>query len=138
MPSVDASTHPSPEPTPPISPTSHSQTLPATTPNQELPSAHATHTPSSPPPIAAVPLTMVETATTPAPLDKGKGVVVIPSKDDEDAEDEQVFKRRRTTKVVTSHSSSNRGAESPREHPPSATSPPLQNGIKTQGMEEHK
>jgi len=73
-----------------------------------------------------VPLTMVETATTPAPLDKGKGVVVIPSEDDEDTEDGQVFKRRRTTKVVTSHSSSNHGAESPREHPPSATSPPLQ------------
>ena len=98
---ADASTRPAPEPTPPTYPTSHSQTLP-TTPNQDLPSLHATHTPSSPPPIAAVPLTMVETATIPTPLDKGKGVVVIPSKDDEDIEDGQVFKRRRTNKVVTS------------------------------------
>jgi len=123
---VDASTQPAPEPTPPTSPTSHSQTLPTTTPTQDLPSPHATHTPSSPPPIAVVPLTMVETATTPAPLDKGKGVVVIPFEDDEDTEDGQVFKRRRTNKVITSHSSSNHGAESLREHPPSATSPPHQ------------
>jgi len=69
---------------------------------------------------------VVETATTPAPLEKGKGVVVIPSEDDEDTEDGQVFKRRRTNKVVTSHYSSNHGAESLREHPPSATSPPDQ------------
>jgi len=69
---------------------------------------------------------MVETAPTLAPLDKGKGVVVIPSEDEEDTEDGQVFKRRRTTKVVTSHSSSNHGAESLREHPPSASSPPHQ------------
>ena len=61
---------------------------------------------------------MVETATTPAPLDKGKGVVVIPSEDDEDTKDGQVLKRRRTNKVVTSHSSSNHGAESRREHRP--------------------
>jgi len=69
---------------------------------------------------------MVETATTPAPLDKGKGVVVVPSEDDEDTEDGQVFKRRKTTKVVTSTSSSNHGAESLREHPPTATSTPHQ------------
>jgi len=69
---------------------------------------------------------MVGTATAPAPLDKGKGVVVVPSEDDEDTEDGQVFKRRRTNKVVTSHSSSSHGAESLREHPPSATSPPHQ------------
>ena len=73
-----------------------------------------------------MPIAMVETATAPAPLDKGKGVVMIPSEDDEDTEDGQVFKRRRTNKVVTSHSSSNHGAESLREHPPSATSSPHQ------------
>ena len=123
---ADASTQPAPEPTPPPSPTSHSQTLPTTTPNQDLPSLHVTHTPSSPPLIAVMPLTMVEIETTPVPLDKGKGVVVIPSEDDEDTEDGQVFKRRRTNKVVTSHSSSNHGVESLREHPPSATSPPHQ------------
>jgi len=98
---AEASTHPAPEPIPPTSPTSHSQILPTTAPNQSLPSPHATPNPSSPPPIAVVPFTVVETATTPAPLDKGKGVVVIPSEDDEDTEDGQVFKRRRTNKVVT-------------------------------------
>jgi len=77
------STHPASEPAPPISPTSLSQNLPNTTPHQNLPSPNATHPPTSPPPITAVPLTMVETATTPAPLDKGKGVVVVPSEDDE-------------------------------------------------------
>jgi len=69
---------------------------------------------------------MVETATTPAPLDKGKGVVVVPSEDDEDIEDGQVFKRRKTNKVVSSHSSSNLDVEPLREHPPSATSSPHQ------------
>jgi len=73
-----------------------------------------------------VPLALAETATTPAPLDKGKGVVVLPSNDEEDSAEGQVFKRRRTTKVVTSTSSSNHDAESLREHPPSATSPPQQ------------
>jgi len=122
---ADASTQPAPEPTPPTSPTSYSQNLPNIAPNQDLPSPNATHTPSSPPSIVIVPLTIVETATTPAPLDKGKGVVVVPSEDDEDTEDGQVFMRRRTTKVVTSTSSSNHGAESLRDHPPSATSPPI-------------
>jgi len=74
----------------------------------------------------AVPLALAETATTPTPLDKGKGVVVVPSEDEEDSADGQVFKRRRTTKVVTSTSSSNHGAESLREHHLSATSPPQQ------------
>jgi len=73
-----------------------------------------------------VPLALVETATTPAPLDKGKGVVVLPSDDEGDSAEGQVFKRRRTTKVFTSTSSSTHGAESLRENPPSATSPPQQ------------
>jgi len=67
---------------------------------------------------------MVGTATTPAPLDKGKGVVVVLFEDDEDTEDRQVFKRRRTNQVVASPSSSSHDAESLRKHPPSATSPP--------------
>ena len=50
----------------------------------------------------------------------------VPSEDDEDTEDEQVFKRRRTNKVVASPSSSIQDAESLRERPPSATSPPHQ------------
>jgi len=113
------STHPASEPSPPTSPTSLNQNLSHATPHQNLPSPNATHPPTSPPPIVAVPLTMVETATTLAPLDKGKGVVMVPSDDDEDSADGQVFKRRRTTKVVTSNSSSIHGAESLREHPPS-------------------
>jgi len=116
------STHPTSEPAP-TSPTSRPQNIPNTTPDQSLPSPNATHPPSSPPPIAEVPLTMAGTTTTPAPLDKGKGVVVVPSQDDEDNEDGQVFKRRRTNKVVASPSSSSHDAESLREHPPSATPP---------------
>jgi len=110
----------------PTSPTSRPQTLPTTTPNQPPSSPHAAANPNSPPPIEAMPLTMAGTATTPAPLDKGKGVVVVPSEDDEDTEDGQVFKRRRTNKVVASPSSSSHDAESLREHPPKATSPPHQ------------
>ena len=121
---VEDSTRPASELSPPTSPTSHSQHPSPTRPQQNPPSP--THTPSSPPAIATVPLALVETATTPTPLDKGKGVVVVPSEDDEDSAEGQVFKRRRTTKVVTSTSSSNHVAESLREHPPSATSPPQQ------------
>ena len=120
------STHPASESAPPTSPTSLSKNHSNTAPHQNLPSPNATHPPTFPPPIAVMPLTMVETATTPTPLDKGKGVVMVPSDDDEDSADGQVFKRRRTTKVVTSTSSSNHGAESLREHPPSATIPPQQ------------
>ena len=123
---VDASPHPATEPIPPTFPTSLSQTLPIAAPNQPSPLPHATPNPNSPPLIAVVPITMVETATTPAPIDKGKGVVVVPSDEDEDSVDGQVFKRTRTTKVVTSTSSSTHGAESLREHRPSATSPPHQ------------
>jgi len=67
------STHPGSESALPTSPTSRSQNLPNTTPDQNLPSPNATHPPTSPPPIAAVPLTVVETATTPAPWTKAKG-----------------------------------------------------------------
>jgi len=73
-----------------------------------------------------MPLALAETTTTPGPLDKGKGVVVLPSDNEEDSVGGQDIKRTRTTKVVTSTSSSNHGAESLREHPPSATSPPQQ------------
>ena len=117
------STHPISEPAP-TSPTSCPQNPSQTTPPQTLPSA--TLTPNSPPPIAAMPLALAETTTTLTPLDKGKGVVVVPSEDEEDTTEGQVFKKRRTTKVVTSISSSNHGVESLREHPPSTTSPPLQ------------
>jgi len=81
---------------------------------------------------------MAGTASTPAPLDKEKGVVVVPFEDDEDTEDGQVFKRRRTNKVVVSLSSSSHNAESLREHPPSATSPPHQlalgSGVESESM----
>ena len=112
---VGDSTRPASELAPPTSPASRSQHPSPTRLQQKPPSP--THTPSSPPPIAVVPLALVETATTPASLDKGKGVVVVPSEDDEDSADGHIFKRRRTTKVVTSTSSSNHGVESLREHP---------------------
>jgi len=117
------STHPTSEPAP-TSPTSRPQDPSHATPPQTLPSP--TRTPNSPPPIAVVPLALAETAATPALLDKGKGVVVLPSDDEGDSAEGQVFKRRRTTKVITSTSSSNHDAESLREHPLSATSPPQQ------------
>ena len=83
---------------------------------------------------------MAETPTEPAPLDKGKGVVVVPSEDEEDSAEGQLFKRRRTTRaapqVATSTTSSSHVAESLRENPPSATSPPqpmaLEGGTETE------
>jgi len=116
-------THPTSD-TAPTSLTSYPQNPPQAIPSQTLPSP--THTPHSPPSIAVVPLALAETTATPAPLDKGKGVVVLPSDDEKDSAEGQVFKRRRTAKVVTSTSSSNQGADSLREHPPSATSSPQQ------------
>lgn len=59
-----------------------------------------------------------------SPLDKGKGVVIVPSSDEEDTAEGPIFKRRRTTTVATSHSTSNKNAESLREHPPSAFTSP--------------
>jgi len=110
--------------TAPTSPTSCPQNPPQTTPPQTLPSP--TRTPNSPRPLAVVQLSLAEIVATPAPLDKGKKVVVLPSDDEEDSAEGQVFKRRRTTKVVTSTSSSNHGVDSLREHPQCATKPPQQ------------
>jgi len=67
----------------------------------------------------------VACTSTPAPLDKGKGVLVAPS-DDEDSGEGQVFKRRRTNKVISLRSASPQHGESLRDNPPSATSPPPQ------------
>jgi len=114
--------------TAPTSLTFRPQNPPPTTTPQTLPSP--IHPPNSPPPIAAMPLALAETTVVPAPLDKGKGVVVVPSEGEEESAEGQVFKRRRTTQAVpqavSSTSSSNHGADSLREHPPSATSPPQQ------------
>ena len=86
------------------------------------------HPPHPPSPIVAMPLALAEVAAVPAPLDKGKRVVVVPSDDEEDSARGQVFKRRRTTQAApqaaTSAISSSSRAESLREHPPSANSPP--------------
>ena len=110
----------------PTSPTLRPQSPPPTTTPQTLP--FLTQPPHSPPPIEAMLLALAASTAAPAPLDKGKGVVVVPSEDEEDFAEGQVFKRRRTTRaapqVATSTSSSSHGAESLREHPPSATSPP--------------
>ena len=79
--------------------------------------------PTSPTPIAAIPLATLRASPSPAPLEKNKGVVLIPSDEDEDFVDGPAFKRRRTNTVATSHSSSNRRLASLRDNPPSASSP---------------
>ena len=108
----------SPNPRPQHNPT------PSTPPAQLSPD----QPPNSPPPIAAIPLALVEAAAPSAPLDKGKRVVVVPSDDDEDSAEGQVFKQHRTTQrapqTATSATSSSHGADSLREDPPSASSPP--------------
>jgi len=125
--------------TAPTSPNSCPLHLPPTTASPpNLPSPN--HPPNSPAPIAAVPLALAEASAKPAPLDKGKQVVVVPSDDEEDSARGQVFKRRRITRaapqVATSTTSSSHGAESLRENPPSATSPPqpmaLEGGIEAE------
>jgi len=92
-----------------------------------------------------MPLALAEAAAPPAPLDKGKWVVVVPSDDDEeDSAEGQVFKRRRTThytpqpapQTSPSATSSSHGTESLREDPPSASSPPqsraLEGGVEAE------
>jgi len=87
-----------------------------------------------------MPLALTKAAAAPAFLDKGKRVVVVPSDDKEDSTGGQVFKRRRTTQAAphaaTSVVSSSFGADSLREHPPSANSPPqpsaLEGGTETE------
>jgi len=69
-------------------------------------------------------LVAVRTSPSPAPLVKGKGVVIVPLDVEEDSAEGPVFKRRRTTIVAASHSTSNANAESLREHSPSASTPP--------------
>jgi len=89
----------------------------------------------SPTPIAAIPLATLRASPSPAPLEKNKGVVLIPSNEDEDSVEGPVFKRRRTTAVATSHSSSDKRLASLRDNPPSASSPPrilaLEEGAET-------
>jgi len=66
---------------------------------------------------------MVGTASPTAPLDKGKGLVVVPSNEEEDTAEGLVFKRKRTTTMATSHSTSQKDAQAPRENLPSALTP---------------
>ncbi|XP_068476882.1 eisosome protein 1-like [Phaseolus vulgaris] len=109
---------------PPSSP--NPQPQPATTPTTPTTQASPHPLPSSPPPIVVVPLALVEVGASSAPLEKGKRVVEVVS-DDEDSTERQVFKRQRTQhapQMVTSATSSSHRAESLREDPPSATSPP--------------
>jgi len=85
-----------------------------------------------------MPLVLAEAGASSAPLDKGKGVVEVVS-DDEDSAEGQDFKRQRTQhapQTVTSATSASHGAESLREDPSSATSPPqpmdLEGGVETE------
>jgi len=120
-------------PTPALPQPNPQPTSPQTTQNP-LPS-HSTPLHTSPIPIAAIPLATVRTSPLPTPLSKNKGVVIVPSDEDEDSAEDPVFKRRRTTTVAVSHSSSEKNAESLRDHPPSASTPPnylaLEEGAET-------
>jgi len=89
-------------------------------------SPHTLQTPNSPPPITTVPLAVAHTST-PTPLDKGKGVLIVPS-NDEGSDEGQVFKRRRTNRVISSRYASPQRGGSLRDNPPSATSPTQQLG----------
>jgi len=75
----------------PTSPIPRPQSPPLTVTPQALPSP--THPANSPPPIAAMPLALAESTDAPAPLDKGKRVVVVPSEDEDESAEGQVFKR---------------------------------------------
>jgi len=89
-------------------------------------SSYTLQTPNSPPPIVAVPLAVANTPT-PAPLDKGKGVLTIPY-DDEGSDKGHAFKRRRTNRVISSRSASPQRGGSLRDNSPSTTSPSQQPG----------
>ena len=129
----------SPLPTSNASPSSpNSRPQPSTTPSTLSVQPSPNQPQHSPPPIAAMPLALAESAAPSAPLDKGKRVVEVVS-DDEDSVEGQVFKQQRTQHApqqVTSATSSSHGVESLREDPPSATSPPqpmdLERGVEAE------
>ena len=102
--------------------------VPPTTPSAPVaslltppPSPQTCQTPSSPPPIATVPLVAASTHA-PARPDKGKRVLEINS-DNEDSGSPLVFKKRRPARVPTLPATSPGGRNSLRDDPPSATSP---------------
>jgi len=146
---------PSSRPTPSALPTtflaSPAQFTPTAASPQPIPNTSSPHpaadpfqpqtvsAPTSPTPIVAIPLATFRASPSPTPLEKNKGVVLIPYDEDEDSMDGPVFKRMRTTAVATSHSSSDRRLASLRDNPPSASSPPrpltLEEGAET--VHEH-
>ena len=84
-------------------------------------SPEALQTPSSPLPIAAVPLAAASSPA-PTPLDKGKRIL----SDDEDSEGVAPFKRRKSVRVPLLVEASPQGGNSFMDNPPSATSlPPM-------------
>ncbi|XP_068475061.1 uncharacterized protein [Phaseolus vulgaris] len=85
-------------------------------------SPEALPTPSSPLPIAAVPLAAASSPA-PTPLDKGKRVLEILS-DDEDSEGVAPFKRRKSAQVPLLLEASPQGGNPFMDDPPSATSLP--------------
>ena len=85
-------------------------------------SPEALQTPSSPLPIAAVPLAAASSPA-PTPLDKGKRVLEILS-DDEDSEGVAPFKRRKSARVPLLLEASSQGGNPFMDDPPSATSLP--------------
>ena len=83
--SETAATSPTPRPQNP-SQTTNPQALPSPIHPPKLTTSQSGH-----------PLALSETTAAPAPLDKGKGVVGVPSENEEESAKGQVFKRRRTT-----------------------------------------
>jgi len=77
-------------------------------------------TPSAP--IIAIPLATARASPTPAPLEKGKGVVKVISNDDEETMVGPAFKRRRAAVAATSHSTTASRPASFRDYPPRASS----------------
>ena len=96
---------------------------PATQTTPAPPSTEATPASASSAPIAAIPLAAVRASPPPAPLEKGKGVVLIASDDEEDTMEAPVFKRRKAATAATSYCSSTRRLASFRDNPSSASSP---------------
>ena len=87
------------------------------------PSTQVTLALASSAPIVAIPLATVRASLPPAPLKKGKGVVLIASDDEEDTMEGPAFKRRKAAKAATSHSSLAGRPASFRDNPPSSSSP---------------
>jgi len=120
-----ASSTPAADPVPPPTlslPPPITVEAPLSSPPSSPQSLAALQTPSSPLPIAAVPLAAASSPA-PTPLDKGKRVLEI-ILDDEDSEGVAPFKRRKSARVPLLLETSPQGGNPFMDDPPSATSLP--------------